>query len=227
MKPLKIALPKGNLFKSTISLLKASGIDLYVFEKNHKPQSNYENLQFFIIKPRDIPAMVEKGMVDVGFVGLDLVKDENADVKLHLDLKTMPVFLVFATNDIKRLEKNNVTIASEYLNIAKDFFSVKNKNFSYIKTSGATECFVGDFADAIVEHIQSGASLKANNLKIVDIIMKSTTHLIGNKRLGDEKREILNSLIDKLNNGIEKIDTSYPEFLTEEEIKAIIAERKQ
>ncbi len=223
MKPLKIALSKGNLFKSTVSLLKKSGIGLSIVEKNHKPRSTDKNLQFFIIKPRDIPHLVENGMVDAGIVGLDIIKDERVKVELLLDLKTMPVFLVLATDDVRKIKKDRLRIASEYLNVAKDFFKSRGKGYSYIKTNGATECFAGEFADAIVEHIQTGDSLKANNLKIVDILMRSSTYLIGNKELNNEKKALLTLFMEKISKGVTKIDTSYRKFLTEEEIRKEIS----
>src|SRR3989339_592746 len=163
---IKVALPKGHLFDSTLELLEKSGIYLRLSERNYKPASNCLDFEFRIVKPRNIPKMVEMGMVDAGIIGLDLIEDEKAKVNLVLDLKTMPVHLVVAGLNRKDYDKSKtqskLVIASEYSEITKKYFSGK-KEFQLLKTYGSTECFVPEFADAIVDHVQSGASLRENN----------------------------------------------------------------
>lgn len=258
-KTIKIALPKGHLFDSTLELLEKSGIHLMLSERNYKPASNCPDFEFRIVKPRNIPKMVEMGMVDVGIIGLDLIEDEKAKVNLVLDLKTMPVHLVVAGLNRKDYDKSKtqsqqaeeyerafpkaieflvfpltsivtasygvcaqrkqsqLVIASEYSEITKKHFSGK-KEFQLLKTYGSTECFVPEFADVIVDHVQSGASLRENNLQILEIIMSSTTHLVANTNLDILKYRKVLELKDKLAEGLKKVDLSYPNFLTREQI---------
>jgi len=219
---IRIALPKGRLWDSTHELFEKSEIYLNLEDRGYQPKSNLKNIEFYMLKPRDIPKMVELGFVDAGIVGTDLVEDENADVSRMLDLKTMPVYLIVAgkrkQKRIMNAKKNRMIVASEYAGIAKKYFRSKKIKFRLIKTHGATECFVPKFADIIVDHTQTGITLKKNNLKVFDIIMKSTTHFIVHKRLNNKKIEELNIFKNKLISGMEKMDLSYSEFLDEHKI---------
>lgn len=219
---IKLALPKGRLWESTNELLQKSGINLNNRDRDYRPSSDQESVEFYIVKPRNIPKMVEQGLVDAGIVGIDLVEDEDAFVDQVLDLKTLPVFLVVAgkreAEDVHR-GQNKIVVASEYEQITRKYFSRRGNNFNLLRTYGSTECFVPEFADLIVDHVQSGKSLKRNGLKVLDVILKSTTHLIANKNLPEEKNEILEGLRQKLALGLPKMDFNYPGFLNEEEVR--------
>jgi ATP phosphoribosyltransferase len=227
---LKVALPKGHLWESTEELLRLGGITIDNVERRYRPPTNQKDIQFYIVKPRNIPKMVESGMVDVGIVGVDLVMDEGADVNLQMDLKTMPVYLVMASTSNyqeqgkrgqeKEKQENQIKlkVASEYTGIAKTYFEKKGQEVEIFKTYGSTECFVPEFAQVIVDHVQTGRGLKQNNLQVFDMIMKSTTHLISNKNIGQEKQTILAEFGEKLAKGLAQMDLSYPGFLTKEEI---------
>jgi ATP phosphoribosyltransferase len=221
-KKIKIALSKGRLFESTLELFEKSGIILDVKHRNYKPTSNLKNVEFFVIKPRNVPKMVEQNMFDVGIVGIDLVHDEQANVSKILDLKTMPVFIVVAgKKEANQTNHSQLTIASEYTNIAKEYFKKQNQPIDVIKTYGSTECFVPDFANLIVDHTQSGETLKKNKLMVFEIVLRSTTHLIANMGLTNEQKKTLNDLKEKLKLGLEKMDFTYPNFLSQEEIMQI------
>jgi ATP phosphoribosyltransferase len=216
---LKIALPKGRLMESTKELLEKSGIQLEGTERNYRPDSNQPEIDFYIIKPRNIPKMVEEGLFDAGIVGLDLVEDEGASLKSMADLKLMPVYLIVASADDSALGKEKITVASEYTGITEKYFAAKGKQFKILKTYGSTECFVPEFADVIVDHTQTGTSLKQNGLQVKDLILRSTTNLFATSKLSEEKLLVLERLKEKLLEGLEKMDLSYPNFLTEEQIR--------
>ncbi len=216
---LKIALPKGRLLESTKELLEKSGITLDGSDRNYKPYSNHEQFEFYIIKPRNIPKMVEEGLFDVGIVGMDLVEDEDAQLKSIMNLKTMPVYLVVASASQTDLTKSGLTIASEYTGITRKYFENLSPGFKILKTYGSTECFVPEFAHIIVDHTQTGSSLKQNGLKVLDVIMKSTTNLFARENLDEEKLKIVEELKKMLSEGVGKMDFSYPNFLTEEQIR--------
>ncbi|MGV8086537.1 MAG: ATP phosphoribosyltransferase [Candidatus Woesearchaeota archaeon] len=223
---IKIALPKGRLLDSTKELFEKSKIYLELEERGYQPKSNLRNVEFYMLKPRDIPKMVELGFVDAGIVGKDLIEDEKARVNSMLDLKTMPVYLIVAGKKNSKNFHNNKTkiiVASEYAEIAKKYFRSKKIPFTLIKTHGATECFVPKFADIIVDHTQTGITLKKNKLKVFEIIMKSTTQFIVNKNLSEAKIKHAVMFKDKLCYGMKKMDLSYTEFLNEEKIMATLS----
>ncbi len=213
---LKIALPIGHLQESTEELLHKSGIHLSFPDRQYN--SAFKGIDFFLVKPRNIPKMVARGMVDAGIVGLDMVRDERARVKLVLDLKTMPVHLVVAGKPYKKKRKIPL-VATEYTNIARSYFRKRGIKVKLIKTYGATEGFVPDFADMIVDHVQTGRSLKENGLAVLGMIMNSTTHLVAFKELSKSKQKALASFCRKLRLGMDKMHLDYPEFLSEEKIR--------
>ena len=216
---LKIALPKGRLLKSTKELLEKSGIFLNGSERNYKPDSNLKNIQFYIIKPRNIPKLVEQGLFDAGIVGLDLVKDEESSAISIMDLKLMPVYLMIASPHKTIPKKQTLKIASEYTGITTHYFKKKNQKIEILKTYGSTECFVPEFADIIVDHTQSGSTLKQNNLTVHDVILKSTTHLFVTPNLSKQKLNEIKKLKPLFSKGLKQIDLSYSEFLTEDQIR--------
>lgn len=216
---LKIALPKGRLFESTLALLEQSGIILNNQLRNYKPESNLAGVQFYVIKPRNIPKLVEQGLFDAGIVGQDLIIDEQAQVELVLNLHTMPVYLVLA-GQTDYHAKNKIIVASEYTAIATKYLQQKGLDFSLLKTYGSTEAFVPDFADLIIDHTQTGTTLRQNKLRVFDIIMKSTTYLLAHHNLSTEKRVLLQEFQQQLQRGLANLDLSYPNFLTDAQIKA-------
>lgn len=217
---MRLALPKGRLWESVMELFEKSEIKVDSKHRNYKPTSNLDNVELFVVKPRNIPKLVESGLVDAGIVGIDLVKDENAEVELILDLKTMPVYLIVAGK--QKPNSNKIRVASEYTEITKKYFKEKGIDFEILKTYGSTECFVPEFADLIVDHTQTGETLQKNNLEIFDLIMKSTTHLISNKNVTNKTKKLIENLKIKLEKGITQMDFKYPNFISEEKIRGMI-----
>ena len=218
MPPLRIALPKGRLFQSTIDLLQKSGIAINLEERNYRPLSNHRLFQFYIVKPRNIPSLIKNGYVDVGFVGIDLLEDEGVNLP-SLDLGILPVYLVVAGKKGYPLKKKKrIVIATEYVRLAREYCKKKKLSYSIIKTYGCTECFVPDFADVIVDHAQTGKTLEKNNLIILDVIMKSTLHLVFRDSLTPTKKKALHLLKNLLNQSLFQVDRTYPSFLEENKV---------
>jgi len=122
---MRMALPKGRLWDSVIELLEKSGIKLNYQYRDYKPSSNIKELELFVIKPRNIPKLVEQGLVDIGIVGKDLVEDEKVDVDQVLDLQTMPVFIVLAGKN--KIKKSKLIVATEYREIAERYFRISKR----------------------------------------------------------------------------------------------------
>ena len=215
---LRVALPKGRLFDSTIELLSKADINIVVEGRKYKPESDCAGLELFIIKPRNIPKMVEEGLLDAGFVGNDLVEDEEAQVDALLDSGLMPVHLIVAGRQ-EPPQGKAVRVATEYTNIARAYFAKRGVPFEILKTYGSTECFVPEFADVIVDHAQTGASLRENGLRVLDIVMSSSTKLIANRSLDRRRREELEALARRLEEAAGRIDRSYPGFLSAQELR--------
>ena len=220
---LRIALPKGRLFESTVELFTKAGITIEVKGREYKPRSSESGIELFIIKPRNIPKMVEQGLIHAGIVGNDLVEDEGAKVDTVLDLGLMPVHIVVAgkkgmdENGFARTEK--LRVATEYAGIASEYFSKRGITFEILKTYGSTECFVPDFADVIVDHAQTGSSLRENDLRVLDVVMSSSTKIIAHKNLDTPHAKILQNIVASIDAASKSIDRSYHGFLSAQDLR--------
>ncbi len=191
MQKIKLGLPKGSLQEATIELFKKAGFNIYINDRSYKPLINDEEIECLLIRAQEIPKYVEKGVLDAGLSGKDWIIETKADVKEVADLvyaKTGfgKVKLVIAVpenskiNSVKDLKGKR--IATELVNVTKDYLK-KNKVNAKVEFSwGATEVKVPELVDAISELTETGSSLKANNLKIIDTVLESTTKLIVNKQ---------------------------------------------
>ncbi len=188
---LRLGIPKGSLQESTTRLFKKAGFDISVAERSYFPSIDDEEIECMLIRAQEMARYVEEGVLDVGLTGMDWVFENNADVIKVSDLiyskrglKKVKCVLAVPVdsniNSVKGLEGKR--IATEAVNLTKNYFK-KNKVNAIIEFSwGATEVKPPKLADAIVEVTETGSSLKANNLKIIDTILESNTVLIANKK---------------------------------------------
>ncbi len=189
MKKLKLGLPKGSLQENTFELFKKAGFKIYTATRQYKPYCDDEELDITLVRAQEIPKYVETGVFDCGITGYDWILETNAKVKqvcelLYAKSGFRPVRWVVAVpenspiNSIYQLK--NKRIATELVNYVKKYFKKKNIPVNVEFSWGATEVKVPDLVDAIVELTETGSSLKANKLKIIDEVLVSTTRLIAN-----------------------------------------------
>jgi ATP phosphoribosyltransferase len=187
---LKIGLPKGSLQESTLNMFKKAGYSINISSRSYKPSIDDTNIECLLIRAQEIPRYVEKGIIDVGLTGLDWVIENNADVVnvgklVYAKQGLKPVRWVLAVSDsskIKTIEDlNGKRIATEVVNITKKYLADKGVDASVEFSWGATEVKVPELVDAIVDLTETGSSLKANNLRVLDTLLESTTVLISNK----------------------------------------------
>lgn len=194
MEKLKIVIPKGKIYKNIADLLISSGIYFKTDSRNYRPEVSNEEIEMKIMKPQNIPKLVEMGAHDIGFTGYDWIVEEKADVVEIMDLAFDPVRIVSAIPteySLEELRKREIVVASEYKNISKEFLEEKNYTFKFLRTYGATEVFPPEDADMIIDNTSTGITLKKNNLKITDTLMNSSTRFIANKKsLKEKKKEI-------------------------------------
>lgn len=206
MKKLTLGLPKGSLQNSTFQLFEKAGYDISLTERSYYPYINDEEIECILIRAQEIAKYVEKGILDAGLTGKDWIIETNSKVKIVSELiysKTgmRPVQWVLAVPEnsgIKTVKDlQGKTISTEAVNITKKYLK-KHKITANVEFSwGATEVKPPKFADAIVEVTETGSSLKANKLKVIDTLMKSTTQFIANNEVykNDEwKKEKINKI---------------------------------
>ncbi|MBR7064731.1 MAG: ATP phosphoribosyltransferase [Treponema sp.] len=190
MEKLKILLAKGRIYESVHSLLSDMGISISLPERTYFPTTNQDDLSFQVVKPQIVSNLLASGKADIGFSGKDWVYENGAEdsVEEIIDLAFDPVRIVAAIPEnvnFDALIKTPVTIATEYQNLSAHWIKQKNINGKIFRTWGTSEGFVKDndeaLAQILIDNTSTGSSLRANNLKIVDTLMKSSTRLYAAK----------------------------------------------
>lgn len=189
MGKLIIGIPKGSLQDSTIEMMGKAGFRVYVSNRSYYPTIDDPSLSARLIRPQDMPRYVAKGIIDVGLTGEDWVKEDGSDVKIVADLvyakqqlsKVRWVLAVPEASDIKSVnDLNGKSISTELVKVTKQYLRERGVEAHVEFSHGATEAKTPDLVDAIVELTETGSSLKANNLRIVDTVIESTTVFIAN-----------------------------------------------
>ena len=189
-KTLKVGLPKGSLQETTLKLLKKAGWNFNLSSRAYKPYCDDNELEAWLIRAQEMSVYVEQGVFDMGITGKDWIEENDSNVVevcelIYAKSYMRPVRWVLAVPEksniqsVKDLEGKR--ISTEVVNITKKYLEKNNVN-AYVEFSwGATEVKPGILVDAIVEVTETGSSLKANNLRIADTIMESSTRLVANK----------------------------------------------
>jgi ATP phosphoribosyltransferase len=211
---LKLGLPKGSLQDSTIELFGKAGFHFSVSSRSYFPSIDDEELEAILIRAQEMARYVESGAFDVGLTGKDWIIETGADVVEVADLvyskaSMRPVRWVLAVpenSDIKSVKDlQGKRIATEVVNITKSYLKRNNVTAEVEFSWGATEVKPPELADAIVEVTETGSSLRANKLRIVETILESNTKLIANKKSWQDnwKREKIENIAMLLAGAIE------------------------
>lgn len=205
MSNLRIALPKGSLQDATLDLLRKAGFDFFLRERSYFPASDDKELEAILIRAQEIPRYVADGVLDVGITGKDWIMENNVNVMEVAELvyskaSFRPVRWVVAvpeSSEVQTIEDlNGKRIATEVVNITKKYLNAHNVQAEVEFSWGATEAKTPELVDAIVEITESGSSLRANKLRIVDTVLESTVRLIANERSYEDpwKRDKIESI---------------------------------
>ena len=189
MDELTIALPKGKLFQLSTGLLEKIGYGAEgLFEKSRKLviANEEKKLRFIITKTADVPTYVEYGAADIGIIGKDVLMESGKDVYELLDLGFGHCHLMMAVPKQGRREKltdyAHTRVATKFPRIAEAFFARQGMQMEYIKLNGSIELgpIVG-LSESIVDIVETGTTLKENNLEEIAYIMDATARLIVNR----------------------------------------------
>ncbi|MBN2057854.1 MAG: ATP phosphoribosyltransferase [Candidatus Saganbacteria bacterium] len=208
-KMLKIGLPKGSLQESTFELFKKAGWNIKASSRSYYPSVDDAELEVMLSRAQEMARYVESGVIDCGLTGIDWVMESGCKVKQVADLvyakqglrKVRWVLAVPESSKFKTVKDlKGKRIATELVNVTKKWLKASKVNASVDFSWGATEAKPPELADAIVELTETGSSLRANKLKIIDTVMESNTVVIANQDcLKDPwKKEKLDNLITLL-----------------------------
>ena len=190
MNKIILGIPKGSLQASTIEMMRKAGYRVEVRGRSYYPATDDDELQLRLIRPQDMSRFVERGIIDAGLTGADWVAENYSDVVKVAELvyakqELVPVRWVVAVPEdspIQRVEDlNGKRVSTELVSVTRKFLRQRGVEAEIEFSHGATETKVPDLVDAIVELTETGQSLKANRLRIIDTVMESTTWLIASK----------------------------------------------
>jgi ATP phosphoribosyltransferase len=190
-KKLKLGLPKGSLEEATYALFKKAGFRITAAARSFYPTVDDEELEVILFRPQEMSRYVEDGVIDAGLTGHDWILENGSKVIEITDLTYAkqthrPVRWVLAVHNdssvksVKDLQGKK--IVTELVSVTKDYLRKHHVNAEVEFSWGATEAKPPRLADAIVEATETGSSLRANNLRIVDTVLTSTTKLIANRQ---------------------------------------------
>jgi ATP phosphoribosyltransferase len=185
-----LGLPKGSLEESTIRLFAKAGFKISKSSRSYRPVINDDELDGRFVRAQEISRYVEHGYFDCGLTGYDWIVENDADVVEVCDLiysrasrtKSRWVLAVPEDSPVQKAEDlDGKFVATEVVNICKKYFAEKGVKANVEFSWGATEVKVPDLVDAIVDLTETGSSLRANKLRIVDTLLETNTKLIANK----------------------------------------------
>jgi len=205
-KTLKLGLPKGSLQESTLKLFRKAGYHINVSSRSYYPEFDDPEISAMLIRAQEMAGYVEKGIIDCGLTGKDWIMEQGAKVREVTELVyakegQRPVRWVLAVPNgskirgVKDLEGKR--IATELVGFTKRYLKSKGVSAEVDFSWGATEVKPPQLADAIVELTETGSSLRANNLRIVDTLLESTTRFIANREAWKDpwKRQKMENIV--------------------------------
>lgn len=212
-KILKLGIPSGSLQKATIKLFRKAGFHILDSERSYLPRIDDEQIRLVMLRAQEMGRYVGDGVLDAGITGFDWIMENSCDVVDVCELPyskstTNPTRWVLAVPEESKAtapkDLRNGIIATELANVTKKYFADKNIDVKVEFSWGSTEV-KARLVDAIVELTETGASLRANNLRIIDTVIESTTRLIANKKSWQDKfkREKIENISILLNAAIE------------------------
>jgi ATP phosphoribosyltransferase len=186
-KTLRLAIPNGSLQQGTVDLFGKAGYNMVVRERSYFPTVDDDEISCMLIRPQEQPRYVQDGIIDAGITGVDWILETGANVvevaeMVYSKVSRRPTRWVFVVPDdspvqsVKDLEGKR--IATELTNLTRDFLEKHGVNALVEYSFGATEVKPGLLCDAIVDATETGSSIRANNLRIVDTLIESTPRLI-------------------------------------------------
>src|SRR5437016_10747879 len=188
---LRIGIPKGSLQEATLQLFARAGLPAYTDGRSYFAGTADPDIECLLIRAQEMARYVEHGAIDAGLTGLDWVIESGLEVATVSDLiyakrsrgKVRWVLAAPEDSPFQRAEDlSNRIIATELVNVTRNYFSKRGVNVRVEFSWGATEVKAPMLADAIVEVTETGSSLRANRLRILETILESSTQLIANKK---------------------------------------------
>jgi ATP phosphoribosyltransferase len=218
-KMLRLGLPKGSLQQATFDLFRKAGYSISVRDRSYYPSVDDSELSIVLLRAQEISRYVEDGVLDAGITGHDWILENDSDVEIVNTLRyskatDRPVRWVLAAPENSSIQSvkdlQGKRIATELVNATKRWLEKNGVQADVEFSWGATEVKVPNLVDAIVDVTETGSSLRANNLRIVETLFESMTKLIANKQAWQDawkrdKLERISMLLESAINAADKV----------------------
>lgn len=200
---LNIALPKGRLGEKAYDMFENAGFPCPSIKENNRKLifENEENyIRYFWVKPSDVPIYVERGAADLGVVGKDIILEYEPDIYELLDLNMGKCRMaVAAKKNFRDNRGRTLRVATKFSKIAGDYYLSKGRDIDIIHLNGSIEIApILDLSDVIVDIVETGTTLKENDLYVYEEIVPISARLIGNKASYQFKNEKIRRVIEKM-----------------------------
>ena len=200
---LNVALPKGRLGQKVYDMFEKAGFECPSIKENNRKlifENEEKCVRYFWVKPSDVAIYVERGAADIGVCGKDILLEYEPDIYELLDLDIGKCRMaVAAKKDFRDDTKSTLRVATKFQNIAKNFYSKKGRDIDIIHLNGSIEIApILGLSDVIVDIVETGTTLKENNLEVFDTIVPISARLIANKANYKFKEQEIRRLTDDL-----------------------------
>ena len=183
---INVALPKGRLGEKVYAMFENAGYDCSAIKENSRKlifENPEKQIRFFWVKPSDVSIYVERGAADIGVAGKDILLEYSPDVYELLDLEIGKCRMaVAAKKDFRDNNQKTLRVATKFVNIAKNYYSKIGRDIDIIKLNGSIELApILSLSDVIVDIVETGTTLKENDLMVFETILPISARLIANK----------------------------------------------
>ena len=208
---LNIALPKGRLGEKVYAMFEAAGFECPSIKENNRKlifENTEKQVRYFWVKPSDVAIYVERGAADIGVAGKDILLEYEPDVYELLDLNLGKCRMaVAAPADFRDNENRTLRVATKFTNIAAAYYAGIGRQIDIIKLNGSIELApILGLSDVIVDIVETGTTLKENNLAVMQTILPISARLIANKASFQFKGQQIESLLDQVRNQVNNCD---------------------
>jgi ATP phosphoribosyltransferase len=208
---LNVALPKGRLGEKVYAMFEAAGFECPSIKENNRKlvfENEEKQVRYFWVKPSDVAIYVERGAADIGVAGKDILLEYAPDVYELLDLNLGKCRMaVAAPASFHDNENRTLRVATKFTNIAADYYAGLGREIDIIKLNGSIELApILGLSDVIVDIVETGTTLKENNLAVMQTILPISARLIANKASFQFKGAQIESLLCQLRNQVKNCD---------------------
>lgn len=205
---LNVALPKGRLGEKVYAMFEKAGFECPSIHENNRKlifENPEKGIRYFWVKPSDVAIYVEHGAADIGVAGKDILLEYAPEVYELLDLDIGKCRMaVAAKNDFYDDPQKTLRVATKFSNIAKKFYTEQGRDIDIIHLNGSIEIApILGLSDVIVDIVETGTTLKENNLEVVDTIVPISARLIANKSSFKFKNEQIETIIRSMTEQME------------------------